>query len=111
MKKSVERIQQLLRQQASVAHEAELRQALVRLAAAFRDWEHGALDNTTLAQRVEKFLDHARHDLRPRYHTDQLSMPVAHAIATGVVDRSTVPSELLDHLAGAIEFYASEPLR
>ena len=109
MKQASNRIEQLLRRQAATAHEAELRRELQALAAAFREWERGALDSTTLSERMKEFNDNARHDLQLRYHTSQLSMPVAHAIATGVVDRRTVPAELLDHLAGAIEFY-SEPL-
>ncbi len=110
MTRTSNRIEQLLRRHAAAAHEAELRRELRALALAFRQWERGELDSATLSEMTHSFNENALRDLRLRYQNDQLSMPVAHAIATGVVDRSTVPAELLDHLAGAIEFYASEPL-
>lgn len=110
MKRMSKRIEELLRRLAANAHEAELRRELQALAEAFRQWERSELDSASLVELTTRFNDRARRDLHLRYDGNQLSMPVAHAIATGVVDRSTVPAELLDHLAGAIEFYASEPL-
>lgn len=37
-----------------------------------------------------------------------LEMAVAYAITVGVLDRQTIPAELLDHLARALAFYESE---
>jgi hypothetical protein len=35
-------------------------------------------------------------------------MAVAYAISSGMLAREAIPADLLDHLAGAIEFYQSE---
>jgi hypothetical protein len=37
-----------------------------------------------------------------------LDPPVAHAIVSGLIDRTTVPAELLDHLAKVIKFYEDQ---
>jgi hypothetical protein len=104
------RIARLLRQQAEAAREEELRRALQPLAHAFRDWEHGRLPSSSVSQLMERVRDGAVRDVDLRYGNDQLSMAVAYAIASGVLPKETVPPELLQHLQGAIEFYASEPL-
>jgi hypothetical protein len=36
-------------------------------------------------------------------------MAVAYAITTGILDRQTIPAELLDHLARALACYESQP--
>jgi hypothetical protein len=43
-----------------------------------------------------------------RYKTPYLESVVAFAIKTSVLSRDTVPSELLEHLAGAMRFYEGE---
>ena len=35
-------------------------------------------------------------------------MVVAYAVTVGVLDRQTIPTELLDHLVHALAFYESE---
>ena len=36
-------------------------------------------------------------------------MVVAYAITAGILDRRVIPAELLDHLAGPLQFYEREP--
>lgn len=110
MKKSPIAVAEELRHQAQAAHEAELRRALQPLAQAFRGWERGELRTSALTELMRQFRERELQDLELRYQNSQLSMPVAYAIATGVLDRASVSPELLEHLAGALEFYASEPL-
>ena len=43
-----------------------------------------------------------------RHNHTYLDMAVAHAITGGVLDRQTIPAELLDHLARALAFYESQ---
>lgn len=102
------RIKRLLREYAAVAHEAELRQALVPLADAFKGWEQGNLDSFELKDLIHQFHHGPARDIYVRYATNYLALPVGHAIATGVLDRAAVPAELLDHLAGLLEFYKDE---
>ena len=37
-----------------------------------------------------------------------MNLAVAYAITVGVLDRRTIPAELLDHLATALAFYESQ---
>jgi hypothetical protein len=105
------RIKRLLREYAGVAHEEELRRALVPVAEAFKRWERGELDSAELTEIIHRFHQGPARDLFDRYNTPNLEMTVAYAIAAGILDRGTIPAELLDHLAGALRFYESEETR
>lgn len=102
------RIKRLLREYAGAAHEEELRRALVPVAEAFQRWERGEVGSGELSEIVHRFHQGPARDLFVRYDTPYLEMSVAHAIVTGVLDRRTIPGELLDHLARALQFYESE---
>jgi hypothetical protein len=54
---------------------------------------------------IHKFHQGAARDLYIRYAGSRLEPALAHAIVAGALDRSAVPAELLDHLAGLLEFY------
>jgi len=102
------RVKRLLRECASAAHEEELRRALLPLAEAFKRWEHGGLDSGELSDLIHRFHQGPARELFLRYNTSNLVAPVAYAIAAGIVDRTAVPGELLEHLTGTIEFYEKE---
>ena len=103
------RIKRLLREYARGAHEEELRRALVPVAEAFKRWERGELGSGELSEVIHRFHQGAARDLFVRYNTVRLEMAVAYAIVAGILDRRTIPAELLDHLAGPLQFYESEP--
>ena len=105
------RVKRLLRKYASAAHEEELRRALLPLAEAFKRWEHGGLDSGALSDLIHRFHQGPARELFLRYNTSNLVAPVAYAIAAGIVDRTAVPGELLEHLTGMIEFYEKELAR
>jgi len=102
------RIKRLLRELAAEAHEEELRRALVPLAEAFKRWEQRELGSGELSELIHKFHQGPARDLYLRYNTPYLRTSVAYAIVAGILDRTAIPAELLDHLAGAIEFYERE---
>jgi len=102
------RIKRLLRELAAEAHEEELRRALVPLAEAFKRWEQRELGSGELSELIHKFHQGPARDLYLRYNTPNLRTSVAYAIVAGILDRTAIPAELLDHLAGAIEFYERE---
>jgi hypothetical protein len=102
------RMKRMLRDYAGKAHEAELRQALAPLADAFKRWEGGALDSFDLKDLIHHFHQGPAREIYLRNATNYLDPPVAYAIATGLVDRATVPPELLAHLARDIEFYQDQ---
>ena len=102
------RIRRLLREYAAAAHEEELRRALLNVAEAFKRWERRELGSGELSEIIHTFHQGPARDLWVRYNTAHLEMAVAYAISSGVLARETIPADLLDHLAGAIEFYQSE---
>ena len=103
------RIKRLLREYAGAAHEEELRRALRPVAEAFRRWERGELGSGELSETIHRFHQGAARDLYVRYNTARLEMVVAYAITAGILDRRVISAELLDHLAGPLQFYESEP--
>jgi len=102
------RIKRLLREQAGQAHEEELRRALVPVAESFKRWERGELDSAELSDIIHRFHQGPARQLLDRYNNPYLELAVAHAITAGVLDRQTIPAELLDHLARALAFCESQ---
>jgi hypothetical protein len=85
------RIKRLLREYAAVAHEEELRRALLPVAEAFKRWERQELDSGELSAIIHKFHQSPATDLWVRYNTTHLDMAVALAITTGLLSRDTIP--------------------
>jgi len=108
MKDVPKRIKRLLHEAAGAAHEEELRRALLPVAEAFKRWEAGQLESGELSQIIHRFHQGPARELFLRYNTPYRDLAVAHAIITGVLDRSAIPVELLEHLAGAIAFQESQ---
>ena len=71
-------------------------------------WERGELGSGELSEIIHGFHQGPARDLFVRYNTIRLEMAVAYAITAGVLDRQTIPAEVLDHLAGPLQFYESE---
>lgn len=102
------RVKRLLREYASAAHEEELRRALLPLADAFKGWEKGELGSGALSDLIHRFHQGPARELFLRYNIPHLGAPVAYAVAAGILDRTAVAGELLEYLAGMIEFYEKE---
>ncbi len=98
-------MKRLLREWAGTAHEEELRRALLPLAEAFDRWKSGDISSADLSELIHKFHQRPARDLFVKYNTNPLEAAVAHAIVTGVLERRSVPPELLEHLAAWIRFY------
>jgi hypothetical protein len=96
-----------LRQLAALAHEEDLRRALLPLASAFDEWRAGRLQSGELADVIHRFHDGAAREIWKSY-TYAHDSAVARAIATGVLERDKVPPEVLEFLGNTIEHYAME---
>jgi hypothetical protein len=105
------RLRRLLREYASAAHEEELRRALLPLADAFRRWEQGALSSGELSELIHQYHQGAARELYRRHSTTHLVAPVAYAVAAGILDRTALPGDLPEYLAGMIAFYEQELAR
>jgi len=96
-------IKLLIRELAGEAYEAELHTALEPLSEAFDKWKQDKLDSGTLSDHIHQFHQGAVRDLFVRY---QLQEPaVARAIAKGILDKSTIPSDILEYLSASIKYF------
>ncbi len=90
---------------AAQAHENELRRVLLPLADSFERWKAGQLETAKLVDLVHDFHQGPARELFVRYNSKPVEASVAYAIAHGVLDRRTVPVDVLKELAQSIEFY------
>ena len=102
------RIKRLLREYAEIAHEEELRRALLPLATAFEEWKKGTVSSGELSVMIHEFHQGSARALFNKYNSTWLDLSVAHAIHSGVLEKERVPQELLDHLATAIASYENQ---
>ncbi len=75
------------------------------LRAQFDRWERQEIDSFELNETVHRFHQGASRDIWKRYDTSHLEPAIASAVVAGVIRREELPSELLQHIAGLIEFY------
>ena len=108
MQETPKAMKRLVREWAGVAHDRDLRQALKELHSQFGRWERGEIDSYELNEFVHQFHDGASRDIWKRYSTNRLEPAVAAAIAEGVLCKDEVPRELLQSIAGLIEFYEDQ---
>jgi len=108
MSDTTKNIKRLLREQAALAYEEELRRALAPLAAAFDQWKEGKLNSDTINDMIHEFHQGPHRDLYSRYNSKMYEPTIAYAIVNGILDRAKVPKELLEHLARLINHYESD---
>ena len=99
------RIKHLVREWAGIAHDRELRRALGELRIQFDRWERGDIDAFGLNDLVHQFHQDASREIWKRYATTHLEPAVASAVAAGVLRKEELPTELVQHIAGLIDFY------
>ncbi len=102
------RIKRLVREWAGIAHDRDLRTALGELRIQFGRWERGEISSFELNEFVHQFHDGTSREIWKRYATNHLEPAVASAVAAGVVRKEELPGELLQHIAGLIEFYEAD---
>ena len=86
-----------------------MRRALLPVAAAFEEWRAGQLGSGELTERIHDFHQGPARELFKRYYSGSLEYAVAQAIVGGVLDRMTVPAEVLEHCKAAIELLEGAP--
>ena len=88
-----------------LAHEEELRRALVPLAEKFGQWRQGKVSSGELALIIRDWDSGPQKELFKKYNYGLTEMNVAHAIFTGILDERKVDAELLNYLQRHITFY------
>src|SRR5688572_27049942 len=104
-------IKKLVREWAGIAHERDLRIALNDLRASFDRWQNGEIDAFELNDIIHRFHQETSRDIWKRYATNRLEPAIASAVVAEVIRRDEVPAELLQHIAGLIEFYEAEKIQ
>ncbi len=105
MQEVPKQIKRLVREWAGIAHERDLRKAIGELGGQFDRWDRGEIDSFELNELVHRFHQDTAREIWKRYATTHLEPTVAFAVAAGVPRKEELPAELVQHLAGLIEFY------
>jgi hypothetical protein len=105
MQEVPKRIRRLVREWAGIAHDRDLRKALNELRAQFDRRDRSEIDSFELNELVHRFHQDTSREIWKRYATTHLEPAVASAVAAGVLRKEELPSELLHHIAGLIEFF------
>ena len=108
MQEIPKRIKRQVREWAGIAHDRDLRKALGELRTEFERWDRGEIDSFELNERVHRFHQDTSREIWKRYAATPLEPAVASAVAAGVLRKEELPSALLHHIAGLIEFYQHE---
>jgi hypothetical protein len=101
-------LKRLVREWAAVAHERELRQALLGLRTHFDRWQRGEIAAVDLNDLIHQFHQGASREIWKRYATNHLEPAIASAVAAGILRREELPEELLRHVAGLIDYYEAD---
>jgi hypothetical protein len=101
-------IKRLIREYAARAYEAELGQVLSELEAEFTRWRSGEFSAGELSDRIHTYHQGPARELWSRYNARIDDTLVAHAIASGLLPRETIPAELLAALQPILAFYERE---
>ena len=102
------RIKRLVREWAGIAHDRELHKALLDLRAQFDRWQQAEITAVELNDLIHRFHDGDARTIWKKYATNRLEPALGFAVATGIIRRDELPQELLQHIAGLIEFYEAE---
>src|ERR687897_2201913 len=108
MQETPKQLRRLVREWAGAAHDRELSQALLDLRRHFDRWEAGEISATDLNDLIHKYHQGASREIWKHYTTNHLEPAIGFAVATGILRREELPSELLEHVGGWIQFYEAE---
>jgi hypothetical protein len=97
-----------LNEQSMLAHEEELRRALLPLAEKFEEWRQSKVQSGELALIIHDWDFGPQKELFKKYNYGIKEMNVAHAIVTGILDEKQVDAELLNALERHIAFYREQ---
>ena len=108
MQDTSKRLKRLVREWVAVANDRELSKALIDLRAHFEAWQRGEISAADLNDLIHQFHQGASREIWKKYATNHLEPAIGFAVATGILRQEELPPELLQHVAGLIEFYGAE---
>lgn len=107
MQNDSKHVKRLLREAVTTAYERELRAELTKLDQSFAEWRAGHISSGELSHRIHQFESGAARELFKRYNNVAPEMNVAYAITVGLLERESLPAELLEALVAPLSFYQS----
>lgn len=108
MRDTPKRLKRLVREWAAIAHDRELTKALQELRTHFDRWQQSEITAAELNGLIHQFHEGVARDIWKSYATKHLEPAIGFAVATGIFRREELPAELLEHVAGWIQFYEEE---
>jgi len=108
MQDTPKRIKRSVREWAGIAHDRELGKALLDLRAQFDRLKRREISAVELNDLIHRFHDGVSRDIWKKYATNHLEPALGFAVATGILRREELSPELVQHIAGLIEFYEAE---
>ena len=108
MQETPKRFKRLVREWATIAHDRELAAALLELREHFDRWQRAEITAADLNDLIHKYHQGASREIWKHYATNRLEPAVGFAVATGILRREEVPLELVQHVAGWVQFYEAE---
>ena len=108
MQDTPKRLKRLVREWAAIAHDRELSKALSELRTHFDRWQRGEITAAGLDDRIDQFHQGASREIWKAYSTNHREPAIGFAVATGVIQRQELPPELLQHVAGWVQFYEAD---
>jgi hypothetical protein len=108
MREPSKRLKKELRQHVGRAWEAEMKAALGDLAAKFDGWRAGHVSTADLDAAIHKYHDGAAREIWRRFSTNDLKMPLAHAVAVGLIEEQSLSPEVRDHISSMVAFFREQ---
>ncbi len=100
-------IKRLLRESMAEAYERELHRELTKLDQSFAEWRNGTISSGELSYRIHQYEIGPSRELYKPYNQGEPDMNVAYAITTGLLNRAEIDGEVLEAIAGPLNFYKS----
>ena len=97
-----------LRQHADRAWEAEMKAALGDLATKFDEWRAGSLSSGDLDAAIHTYHDGIAREIWRRFSGNDRKVPLAHAVAVGLIEAESLPAEVREHIASMVEFFRDQ---
>ena len=107
MRKYSKRIKHLILEWATEAYERELWRELVRLEESMDEWRRGSISSGEMSHRIHEWETGPSRALFKQYNQGSEEMSVAYAIVVGILNEEEVPTELLEAISMAVEFFRS----
>lgn len=108
MRDTPKKLKKELRQHAERAWEAEMRAALSDLAAKFGDWHAGTMSSADLNAAIHTYHNGIAREIWKRFSSNDARMPLAHAVALGLIEEATLSPEVREHIASLVEFFREQ---